>query len=130
VTGPCILIIEEDGLIRTPLAEYLRECGYQVLEAVSAEEARQLLASDEWRVDIVLADARPLDQSGFSVGAWIKREHPDVAVILVGTVAKAAEKAGELCDDGPAISKPYDYRIVLDRIRRLLAARDRNERKR
>ena len=123
----CILIVEDDGLIRVPLAEYLRECGYQILEAVSASEARQLIASGEWRVDIVLADAGPPDESGFSLSAWIRREHPAVSVILVGTLAKAAEKAGELCDEGPALSRPYDHRTVLDRIRRLLAARDRND---
>ena len=27
---PCILIVEQDLLARTPLAEYLRECGYLV----------------------------------------------------------------------------------------------------
>jgi hypothetical protein len=28
MSGPCILIVEQDLLVRTPLAEYLRECGY------------------------------------------------------------------------------------------------------
>ena len=40
---PCILIVEQDVLVRTPLAEYLRECGYLVLEASSAGEANRTL---------------------------------------------------------------------------------------
>jgi hypothetical protein len=28
MSDPCILIVEQDLLVRTPLAEYLRECGY------------------------------------------------------------------------------------------------------
>ena len=36
----CILILEADVLVRQPLAAYLRECGYRVLEAASADEAR------------------------------------------------------------------------------------------
>lgn len=123
MSEPCILIVEGDGLIRAPLAQYLRECGYQVLEAVNAEEARHVLMSGEWRIDIVFADAQSPD--GFSLGAWIRRSHPGVAVIFAGTVAKAAEKAGDLCDEGPTLSKPYDHRAVLDRIQRLRAARDR-----
>jgi hypothetical protein len=28
MSDPCILIVEQDLLVRNPLAEYLRECGY------------------------------------------------------------------------------------------------------
>ena len=54
--------------------------------------------------------------------------HRRIEVILAVTVAKAAEKAGDLCQDGPALSKPYD-KLVLDHIQRLLAARDRRMRR-
>ena len=37
-----ILIVEWDILIRHPLAQYLRECGYKVLEAVDDAEARSV----------------------------------------------------------------------------------------
>jgi DNA-binding response OmpR family regulator len=121
-----ILLVEADVLIRNPLAEYLRECGYQVLEAVSAAEARQLLADSPKPVDLVLADVDTSGESGFALASWIRNDHPGVQVILAGTVAKATQKAGELCEDGPAVAKPYDHQLVLDRIRRLLAARDRN----
>jgi hypothetical protein len=40
---PCILIVEQDVFVRTPLAEYHRECGYLVLEASSAGEANRTL---------------------------------------------------------------------------------------
>ena len=30
MSDSCILIVEEDLLVTTPLAEYLRECGYLV----------------------------------------------------------------------------------------------------
>jgi hypothetical protein len=32
---------------------------------------------------------------------------------LAGTIATAAEKAGDICQEGPALSKPYDHRLVL-----------------
>jgi hypothetical protein len=46
-------------------------------------------------------------------------------VILAGTAERAANAAAALCEDGPLLMKPYDQRIVLDRIKRLLAARGR-----
>ena len=123
---PCILIVEADELVRAPLAEYLRECGYRVLEAVNAREARQLLTKGEWGIDVVLCEVESLGENGFSLGTWVRRNHPRIALILAGSVARAAEKAGELCEDGPLLSKPYDHRIVLERIKSLLAARKRN----
>ena len=58
-----ILNVEEDLLVRTPLAEYLRECGYLVLEASSAGDARTLLEDGSRRVDIVLAESSPGSQA-------------------------------------------------------------------
>lgn len=120
-----ILLVEADVLVRHPLAGYLRACGFRVLEATSADEARQVLEGGKLRIDIVFADA---DGSGdaFALASWIRRSHPGVQVILAGSHARAAESAGGLCEEGPSLSKPYDHRLLLDEIRRLLAARERN----
>ena len=122
MTQPRLLIVESDILIRHPLSEYLRECGYLVLEATNAEEAQQIVESDS-EVDVVLADADAPDASGFGFASWLRREHPKIKVVLAGNVAVATEKAGELCEDGPNLAKPYDHRMVLNYIRRLLATR-------
>ena len=121
----CIMIVESDVLIRQPLAEYLRECGYRVIEATNDVEAREFLAKGVAQVDAVLADVNVSGEARFSLATWIRQNHPGTHVILAGTMATAAEKAGDLCQDGPALSRPYDHRLVLDHIKRLLAARDR-----
>ncbi len=116
-----ILIVEADVLVRHPLSEYLRECGYRVVEAGDGAEAKILLDHDELPIDIVLAEG----PAGLEIAAWTRAKHPDVQLILVGSVARATEKAGELCEDGPDITKPYEHKLVLERIRRLTAARAR-----
>jgi DNA-binding response OmpR family regulator len=125
----CILIVEADILVRHPLAEYLRGCGYTVFEAADAQEARALLSQDKSAIDVVLADANPSGDSGFVLASWIRRNYLGIRVILAGTVTKAAEKAGELCEDGPAVSRPYDHKAVLNEIRRSLAQRGRTNRR-
>jgi hypothetical protein len=39
---------------------------------------------------------------------------------------QGSEEAGNLCQEGPTASKPYDHQLLLDHIRRSRAARDRN----
>jgi DNA-binding response OmpR family regulator len=127
MTRPSVLLVEADILVRHPLAEYLRECGYRVLEAFDGNEARQLLSGASIAIDIVLADVDAPDESGFVLAAWIRGNRPGVAVVLAGSVTRAAEKAGDLCREGPGLAKPYEHQQVLNEIRRLLAARERNE---
>jgi DNA-binding response OmpR family regulator len=124
---PRILIIDADILIRHPLAEYLRECGYRVVQAANFDEACKLFTQRRRRlaIDVVLADANtPGAENAFAFAGWMRANQPGVEIILAGSVDATAKKASDLCEEGP-LSKPYDHQLVLDRIRRLLAARDR-----
>jgi hypothetical protein len=79
-------------------------------------------------VEIALIGAHnPATTDAFALAGWIRKEHPGVKVILAGTVAKAAAAAGDICEDGPALAKPYDHQLMLDQIRRLIASRERSE---
>jgi DNA-binding response OmpR family regulator len=127
LNAPGILLVEADVLVRSPLADYLRECGYRVFEADDTGEARRLLGAHDAAIDVVLADASGMDGSGFALAAWIRENHRETDVILTGAVERAVRKAADLCEDGPELRKPYDHRLVLDRIKRLIATRNRNQ---
>ena len=99
-----------------------------MLEASSAGDARTLLEDGSRRIDIVLAEVKSGEPSGFALASWVRTHLPSTQVVLAGTIATAAEKVGDICQEGPALSRPYDHRLVLDYIQRLLAARDRNDR--
>jgi len=124
MAAPGILIVEHDVLVRHPLAEFLRECGYQVMEAAAPDEARTLLDADDVRVDVLLARG----SAGFELAQWVRTNHPRVQVELAGSVERETEKAADICEDGPAEALPYEHKFVLERIKQLLAARERAER--
>ena len=121
-----VLVVEDDVLIRLVIAAYLRDCGYRVLEAASGAEAVQLLERDAAGISVVLTDVEmPGAMDGFALARWIRRERPGVEVVIAGTPARAADAAGELCEEGPQRAKPYETSFALDHIRRLLALRQR-----
>ena len=122
-----ILVVDDDIFVRMPIAQYLRDCGYKVIEAVSAEEAMAVLTRSDTMIDLVFTDIEmPSADDGFGLAKWIRDHRPGVDVLLAGTVPRAVESAKEVCQQGP-VPKPYDPQTVHNRIRRLLATRAKVE---
>jgi hypothetical protein len=63
--------------------------------------------------------------TGLDWPAGSEKKRPSAKVILTGTVANEAKEAADLCEEGPVLSKPYDPQLLVDRIKRALATRDR-----
>src|ERR1700730_9036815 len=97
------------------IADYLRDCGYKVIEGVSADDVLAVLRAGR-KIDVILAEVQLSGVTdGFELARSIRENHPDIDVILTSGVAKAAAKAGELCDDGP-LEKPYHPSEIIGRI--------------
>ena len=121
-TPSTILVVEPDILVRMVIASYLRDCGYRVLEGVTATDVMTLLGSGQ-KVDLVLSEARLRGRvDGFGLARWIREHYSDVDVILTSGATRAADKASDLCDDGP-LEKPYHPQEVVRRINLLRARR-------
>jgi CheY-like chemotaxis protein len=118
-----VLVVEDEVLIRMVVADYLRACGYRVIEAANADEAMLILQHLEIDVDVVLSDIQmPGSMDGFDLSRWLRANRPGIDVLLTGTVPRATQAAAELCESGP-IPKPYEPTLAADRIRRLMALR-------
>jgi hypothetical protein len=65
--------------------------------------------------------------NGIAFAQWARSARPELKIALAGTPKRAAHEAGELCEQGPLLRKPYEHKKVVDRINRLLAARARHE---
>jgi len=113
-----ILVVEPDILVRLVICDYLRSCGYRVIEAGTADEAGAVLGSDV-ELHVVFAEVHGLgSRDGFWLARTIRESYPNIDVILTSGIANASEKAAELCDDGLMV-KPYDHEQVVRRIKLL-----------
>jgi CheY-like chemotaxis protein len=117
-----VLVVEDEVIIRLVIADYLRECGYRVHEAVSAEEAIAILQAPEVSIDVVFSDVdMPGNMDGFGLARWVRANKPGMQVILTSSAERSADIAGTLCEAGPLLRKPYPSKDVVDRIRQLAA---------
>ncbi len=78
----CILIVEDEFLIRWMLSEELRDEGYQVIEASDAAEALSVLKTIS--PDLVISDVRmPGPFDGMGLLALISTTMPTLPVIII-----------------------------------------------
>ena len=117
--APGVLLVEHDTVERAAIAGYLRECGYRVVEAVSADEAEAALGADA-HIDIAfIAADLPGDRDGFTLARALRARSEGLRVLLAATVERAARLASQLCEDGPHLRKPYEPHALVDWIKRL-----------
>ena len=125
-----VLIVDDDKALRSFLSSILEDEGYEVLLAATGAEGEALLEAKP--VDVVLVDLRLPDEDGISVLRKIKREEPDVQVIVL-TAFGAVESAVEAMKLGAYdyINKPFDVselRLIIERALKELAMRREIER--
>lgn len=119
-----ILIVDGDVVSRHVIADYLRHCGYAVVEAATTDEALVALGEQTLSIDVILCDVSALgSRSGFELATWVRTNRPELEVRLAGGVEMAAQTAAELCESGPHLKRPYEPEAVVDYIKRLRASR-------
>lgn len=125
-----ILVAEPDVLVRLAMAQYLRDCGYRVVETATSEEVVIVLDRSEVPVELVMCDVEiPGEKNGFALSHWMQEHHPDIDLVLVGSDAAVASAAAELCDRGPFLSRPYEPKDVLVRIQTMFTERRRRQKR-
>ena len=118
-----LVVVEDDVIARMVISDYLRKCGYEVIEASNAAEAIAVLSADE-PVDLVFADIQlPGEWDGLRLAEWIRQHRRDTTILLTSGYAKSAELAGKLCLPGSFMSKPYQPADAGRQIADLLAHR-------
>ena len=95
-------------LIRLAVCDYLRGCGYRVIEGSTGEEAQRVFRAGE-PVEILFSDINlGRGMTGFALAAWVRENYPAVRILLTSGIETLADDATHLCD-GPLMSKPYSH---------------------
>jgi DNA-binding NtrC family response regulator len=125
-TDASILIVDGDIVSRHAISDYLRQCGYAVVEAANTDEAFTALQEPTLSIDVILCDLAVIgSESAFGLASWVRQHRPELEVRLAGSLESAVQKAAELCENGPNLARPYEPEAVVDYIKRLRASRDR-----
>lgn len=124
--APSILIVDADVISRHAIADYLRHCGYAVVEAATTDEALTALGEPSLGIDVIVCDVAAIgSQPAFELANWVRANRPELEVRLAGSLEGVADTAADLCENGPHLKRPYEPQAVIDYVKQLRGARDR-----
>lgn len=112
MTGPRILLVEDDRALREALADTLALGGYDYLEAADGEAALTLLQRES--VAMVVSDVNMPGMDGHALLRVLRERHPQLPVLLMtayGTVQNAVAAMREGAVD--YLVKPFEPSALL-----------------
>jgi len=113
-----VLVVEDDVVTRSKLVGYFQNEGYQVSEAESGEQMRDMLQSNA--IDLVMLDINLPGEDGLMLTREL-RSLSDIGIILVTGRTDSIDKIVGLemgADD--YVTKPFELRELLVRVKNLL----------
>lgn len=116
--GTPVLVVDDNEDLAASISTLLEQLGFVVRHVSDAQQALELLRNAAFGPRIVISDiVMPGALSGLELAHRVRREFPDVAVILSTAYSQSANAA--LAEGFPLLMKPYQPQELE---RRMLAA--------
>ena len=107
-----VLLVDDDAMLRSILAQALVGEGFAVVTAEDGEQAWALASSLDGRLDLVVTDIRLPVMDGLELAACLARlKHPPPTLFISGFARKVP---------GPLLSKPFGPTAFLEQVARML----------
>jgi CheY-like chemotaxis protein len=107
-----LLVAEDDIFIRSMISEFLRDAGFDVLEASNADEAMAHFEAEN-DIDLLFSDVRmPGSMDGTELAERVKGRWPSTHVVLTSGYSSALLETQAKVQE-PILAKPYRPLSVL-----------------
>ncbi len=112
------LLVDDEDAVRLTTAFMLEDLGFEVIEAVSAEAALEMIAAGQ-HVDLLVTDHLMPGMTGVDLARAVRQHRPGVPVLLVSGFADAEGLPPEL----PRLTKPFRQAELAASVATLMGAR-------
>lgn len=113
-----LLIVEDDELVQSLMAAYLRRDGFDVSLAATGRE--MLAAIDSEPIDLVLLDLTLPDEDGLSLARQV-RARSDIPIVVITARKGENDRQAALAIGADAyLTKPFDPDELVQRLRDLM----------
>ncbi len=117
----CVLLVEDEPLIREIMSESLREAGYDVMEAADGPQAVALLAGSAKRITILVTDFHmPGGLDGAQIASRFRSLSPGAPVVIATGRPDVIQRAWHDDLGYGLLRKPYLASELIDMVRGLV----------
>jgi len=123
-----VLLCEDDDALRRLARHALQRSGLTVLEAISGEDALDVLARYEGPLDVLVSDIVLPEMSGRQLAERLQSDRPDLMVVLMSGTATPDVIDGLLPGSALFVAKPFRPSEFIDGVLALLRQRTNSSR--
>jgi CheY-like chemotaxis protein len=109
-----VLLVEDDAMLRSILAQALADEGYAVLTAEDGEQALAIASTLEGQLGLVVSDIRLPVMNGLELADRLACLKPPPPVLFISGVMADQNVSG------PLLAKPFGPSAFLEQVARLL----------
>ena len=116
---PVVLIVEDEFLLRMDAVDMIGAAGFEVLEAVNADEAIEILEARR-DITVVFTDIQmPGSMDGLKLARAIKGRWPPIKIVATSGHVNVTHE--DLPEGGRFVPKPYSPREITGILRELIS---------
>ena len=116
-----ILVVEDEGMVRTVAERALTRRGYEVLTAGSGEEALELLEARAEAVDLLVSDVVMPIMDGPALARAARARFPDLRIVFMSGYAEEQLRNSIDLPGASFLPKPFSVQDLNDAVRAALA---------
>jgi two-component system cell cycle sensor histidine kinase/response regulator CckA len=116
-----VLLVEDEGVVRTGIALLLEMIGYEVITTGSGEEAIAIQLEDA--PDLLLSDVTLPGIAGFELGERLQQRWPSLKVVLMSGYIDEALRASAIERGWHFLQKPFEMSQLASHLREALDGR-------
>ena len=123
-----ILLVDDEADVLATAREMLEGQGYEILDALNAEEAVRVAAAHHGPIDLLLTDVVMPGASGQDLALLLGLQRPDLRVLYMSSFSiikgqrQFAEAENGLELGAPIILKPFTPERLMEKVQEVLAA--------
>jgi CheY-like chemotaxis protein len=115
----CILVAEDDPVIRRITINALRPYGYRLLEAVDGQEALEVSTRHTGDIHLLITNVVMPRMQGHELARKIKQGRPNICIIIVSGMNEA-EFRREAIHHLDSLLKPVVPEVLVSKVKQLL----------
>lgn len=102
-----VLLVEDEETYRILASRYLNQCGYTVLEAENAHQAKSLFLESLPYPELLVTDVVLPDEDGFALAEYLTHLCPSLRVLITSGHVDSKLDQGSLSKKYRFLAKPY-----------------------